>query len=91
MNENKFLVESIIGLLLFGIVITCLIWYGMTVYEVYVKLDKAAELYKNMVGKQVIIKSDTLDIVDYSYMKENLTLSNGLIVDYEYAKNHLID
>lgn len=38
---------------------------------------KESDSLKSHIGETVIIKKDTLIIVDYSYLNDNFTLSNG--------------
>lgn len=43
-----------------------------------------------MLGKKVVLGNDTLDIVKYDVIRDDLILSNGLKINYEYANKHLI-
>jgi hypothetical protein len=45
---------------------------------------------ENMLGKKVVLENDTLDIVNYNVIHDDLILSNGLKINYEYANKHLI-
>jgi len=46
--------------------------------------------FKSFVGQQVVIKKDTLLVVDYSYWKNTLILSTGTSVNIKFAKNNLV-
>lgn len=51
------------------------------------KLDKVEQLYKDKMGKTIILEGDTLTIIDYSMLNETLTLSNGKKLDVEIVND----
>ena len=70
---------SLISSLLIGII---------TYFILSTIVDKCSEKYnkedlkkKSYVGKYVILKKDTLQIIDYSIFNSNYTLSNGVKID----------
>jgi hypothetical protein len=49
--------------------------------------DETAAPIKELVGEKVIFQGDTLSVIDYSFLKSTVTLSNGTVVNDEFAKN----
>jgi len=45
---------------------------------------------KSNIGKQVIIKKDTLLIIDYSSLLREYSLDNGLKIDKDYCEKIII-
>ena len=48
------------------------------------------ETYKELVGEEVVIKNDTLMIVDYSIVNRTVTLENAAKINVELAKKKLL-
>lgn len=78
----------------FGILIVALI-----IYLLFWKLifDAGSNLFdehtaplKELVGEQVVIKGDTLEIVDYTSWNETVTLDDTRTIDATYAKSKLL-
>ena len=44
---------------------------------------------EKLIGSKIIINNDTLIITDYNSWKENYNLSNGSVIDEDYAKEQL--
>lgn len=56
---------------------------------IIIQINKAQKAYKeitNHVGKEVVIKNDTLLILHYNSWKDVFVLSNGIEIDQDYAK-----
>lgn len=47
--------------------------------------------FRSIIGKSIIMKSDTLEIVNANYANSEVTLSDGVTVSYEYAETKLIE
>ncbi len=45
---------------------------------------------KALVGEQIVLKGDTLEIIDYSIIESTYTLEDSREVSFEYAKKKLI-
>lgn len=71
------------SIITFVIVLLCVILMKISVGE----LEKQGSIYTNYLGTDIIIGSDTLQVVDYSMFKETLTLENGVEVNINYIKN----
>lgn len=56
----------------------------------FLSISKDIQKSKSFIGRSVLIKTDTLLIVDYSTYKETYKLSNGLEVNGEYCKQIII-
>jgi hypothetical protein len=50
-------------------------------------IDNEAE-YKDYVGDELVIKKDTLIIVDYSTIDKNFTLDNGRKVSFKFVQRY---
>lgn len=50
-------------------------------------LENHKKEYKAFIGQKVILNHDTLLIVDYSIVNNNLTLSNGMKIDTALVKS----
>ena len=55
------------------------------------EINSIDDKYKPYVGEIIVISKDTLYILDYSILNENFTLSNGSVINLEYAKNNIIN
>jgi hypothetical protein len=78
--------NKIATLVAIGIFITLLV-FGTLVYFISLTINavvSAEEKVKSKVGSTVIIKKDTLIIIDYSMLKQNYTLSDGREVSFEF-------
>lgn len=51
------------------------------------QIDKEKNKYKVKVGQKFVLEKDTLTIVNYSYIMETFTLSNGKEVDASLVFN----
>lgn len=51
------------------------------------KQDKIIEKYKSNLGKEIIIKNDTMTIIDYSLFKEVYIMNNGKEYNSNYIQN----
>ena len=49
-------------------------------------IDKSTQPYKEMINKQIVIEKDTLTVIDYSAIKDEIILNNGKIVALKYAQ-----
>ena len=49
-------------------------------------LDESTQPYKEMINKRVVVEKDTLTVIDYSAIKDEIILSNGKIVALKYAQ-----
>lgn len=49
-------------------------------------VDESTQPYKQMINKKVIVDKDTLTVIDYSALKDEIILSNGKIVALKYAQ-----
>ena len=67
-----------------GLFLAAIIWY--VIFDSLSKefSEKESE-YKSMIGKSVVIKSDTLMIMDYSMINNNYTLSDGRKISFDLA------
>jgi len=55
------------------------------------KLNEIVNEQKKLIGREVVIKNDTLIIIDYNMFKSSYLLNNGLTIDQNYAKKILLD
>lgn len=68
---------------------TLILSLSLTTYFIDKGLSNEQDKYKPYVGETVIIGKDTSQIIDYSTLNENFTLSNGKKVSYEFVKKQL--
>lgn len=66
--------------------ITFYVFVGKTAIEEYNKFDENTEILKELVGEQVILKGDTLLVVDYSSINNTVTLDDNRVISGELAK-----
>lgn len=69
-------------LLIFGIV--------MILNQVGGEFENEINEYKSLVGEKIILEKDTLLIIDYSYLKSTIKLSNGNEINFELAESLLL-
>jgi hypothetical protein len=62
--------------LLVALIILSAIYYQLMSNKIKGVIDEG----QSNIGKNFILKGDTLKIVDYSFMDETYTLENGLII-----------
>ena len=55
------------------------------------KLDNTISEYDTIIGKQVVIKQDTLVIIDYSFIHSLVILEDGREIRYSFAKTIVIE
>jgi len=82
-------IVSIFIIMVFFIIagtITFYVFVGKTAIEEYNKFDKNTEALKELVGEQVILKGDTLLVIDYSSVNNTVTLDDNCIISGELAK-----
>ena len=68
-------------------VIAGAIMMGFLVFYLVFSIVETEEDGQSYVGDQIIFQSDTLMVIDYSFMKANYTLSNGLVIDRELLQS----
>ena len=69
--------DKIIGILS-AIFLIAWIWVILTIVNSF---SDTVSKYKSKLGEKVIFNGDTLQIIDYSLINNNYTLSNGRIVN----------
>lgn len=69
--------DKIIGILS-AIFLIAWIWVILTIVNSYLDITSKRE---SKIGEKVIFNGDTLQIIDYSLINNNYTLSNGRIVN----------
>lgn len=77
--------QSIAGLVL-AIMVLVFIFFG--IYYLASEIESKRDAMKANVGKKIVIGNDTLLIVDYSYVFESYTLSNGTEVSETFVENN---
>ena len=45
---------------------------------------------EELVGREVVLKGDTLEIVDFSFINSTCTLDDGRVISSKYAEKKLI-
>lgn len=86
MNKSKqtFLRNTGTFLVLFILLVVCV---HLVITPIISKIDKADKGMSKLIGEQVVLRGDTLMIVDYSLLNESVTLENnveiniGLLID----------
>lgn len=64
------------------ITIAVICWLcGTSLSNVVDDVQKSKKACEAKIGEKVVIQGDTLMVVDYSYIKESFTLSNGVEVN----------
>jgi hypothetical protein len=58
--------------------------------DLHQKLSSQTEQIKSLLGKKVLIESDTLMIIDYSSLKNTYSLSDGKEYDMDLVKVRLV-
>jgi hypothetical protein len=53
-------------------------------------VDDSIKPYKEIINKKVLIEKDTLTVIDYSAIKNEIILSNGKTVALKYAQLNTI-
>lgn len=66
--------------------ITFYVFVGKTAIDEYNKYDEKTETLKSLVGEQVILKGDTLLVIDYSSINNTVTLEDNHEISGELAK-----
>lgn len=80
--------KSFAGFLVFIIIVVLFIISARRCTGIIIEAD---EEYKEYVGERIVLENDTLTIINYSIWRENVTLSNGTIVNIDFAKKNLIE
>ena len=81
-----------------GKIFTYFIVFVIVLIGLYFLLFKAGEKVfdehtaplKELVGEQVVINKDTLEVVDYTSWNKTVTLDDTRTISVEYAKKNLI-
>jgi putative Mn2+ efflux pump MntP len=60
-----------------GFVLIMILGYYFVIFLFVNSYNTETEKYKKELGKNIVIQNDTLKILDYSFIDENFTLSNG--------------
>jgi len=74
-------------ILIFGtgiIVLACLVLGFIS--DLSSSISSIKSDYEQNIGKEFILKGDTLTIVDYSSLNETYTLSNGVVISKSIVK-----
>jgi hypothetical protein len=74
--------NSMPALLMLVIVVLISIAFGLIVN----KVEDVTSEYDSILNKEIILKSDTLLIIDCSIWDETVTLENGNKINYKLAK-----
>ena len=74
----------IFGAVLFVVWVLLLVMYANTCSS---SLETELNKYETRVGDKVILKGDTLMIIDYSFMESNFTLEDGRKISIELLDN----
>ena len=79
---------TILVILLIAVTIAIYIYFliGKAAVDEYNKFDENTEVLKELVGEEVILKGDTLLVIDYSSFNDNVTLEDGRKISGELAK-----
>ena len=77
---------TILVILLIAGTIAIYFLIGKTAIDEYNKFDEYTEVLKELVGEEVILKGDTLLVIDYSSFNDNVTLEDGRKISGELAK-----
>ena len=74
------------AIIIFAIIlIIFIIGFGLSMLDDVVKNIKQSP-YIEAMGKMVVIDKDTLSVVNYNTWKNELYLSNGTKIDFDYYK-----
>lgn len=71
---------------LFSIAIVLSLTFAYVSSNLGEKLNNEINKTKNMLGKTIVFRKDTLQVVDYSIFDSTVTLENGTILKYDFAK-----
>ena len=66
------------------ILIICLNF--LVLHEINTISEKASSPYVQLVNKKIVVDKDTLIVIDYSVIKDEVILSNGKKVALQYAQ-----
>lgn len=76
-----------------AVILTLLFLIGATIFwtisglsEAQKEFNKHRKELHSFMGKQVVIKNDTLEAIDYDIIKSEITLSNNTELSLEYIK-----
>lgn len=72
-----------ITLIFIVIVVTGIYYLAKTLTT---EIDSEVEKIETLVGERIILKNDTLLIMDYSILNSNYTLEDGREISFELAK-----
>jgi len=88
---DKDLKNGLSGLFSIVILITAIIVLFRTCDGGLTVISEYSKQQKELIGKKVVIKNDTLIIVDYDMLKSSYILNNGLTIDQDYALKIIIE
>ncbi len=84
--KKLFGIVFVMAFLLVVGIIAFYIFVGKTAIEEYNKYDENTNTLKELVGEQIILKGDTLLVVDYSSINNTVTLDDNRKISGELAK-----
>lgn len=84
------ILTGFLGLAFVIFLIWLLVWKfiidtGQDIYE------EKSEPLKELVGEQVLINGDTLEVVNYNTLNQTVTLDNDVKIDAELARSKVIE
>lgn len=83
MKTNSVLSELGDGLIL--AVVVLLIWGGISLIRPDIEeIKKSRDKYRELIGEKIVIRKDTLELLNYNFIMKEYTLSNGVKVDREH-------
>ena len=72
------------------LVVVVVIVYLIAMSAILTELDKNEKKIDDLIGREVILSGDTLEIINGNSFLDELELENGKTVDYNFAVKKLV-
>ena len=82
--------DAFAGFLFIVMIILLVVFINTCNKKLSKSLDEIQNSADSLINKRIVIDKDTLIVIDYSFMDNNFTLSNGLKVNEKGIKNNII-